>query len=59
MDDVSPCLDISADVKRDMIKLLKEYQRKKETKRISRDLEDKLTRSSTIMIMLMTRRRNS
>ncbi|KAJ8432219.1 hypothetical protein Cgig2_003365 [Carnegiea gigantea] len=44
--DVAPCPDVSADVKRDMMKLLQDYKEKKRQKtRITRDLEDEITRS--------------
>ncbi|KAJ8424740.1 hypothetical protein Cgig2_027773 [Carnegiea gigantea] len=44
--DVVPCPDVSAEVKRDMMKLLTEYKEKKRQKtRIARDLEDEITRS--------------
>ena len=39
--DVAPCPDVSANVKRDMMKLLQDYKEKKKQKvRITRDLED-------------------
>ncbi|KAJ8424028.1 hypothetical protein Cgig2_001731 [Carnegiea gigantea] len=44
--DVAPYPDVSAEVKRDMMKLLTEYKEKKRQKtRIARDLEDEITRS--------------
>ncbi|KAJ8432508.1 hypothetical protein Cgig2_001101 [Carnegiea gigantea] len=44
--DVAPCLDVSAEVKRDMMKLLQDYKEKKRQKtRIARDLKDEITRS--------------
>ena len=44
--DVALCPDVSAEVKRDMMKLLTEYKEKKRQKtRIARDLEDEITRS--------------
>ncbi|KAJ8434642.1 LOW QUALITY PROTEIN: hypothetical protein Cgig2_032920 [Carnegiea gigantea] len=44
--DITPYPDVSADVKRDMMKLLQDYKEKKRQKtRITRDLEDEITRS--------------
>jgi len=44
--DVAPCPDVSANVKRDMMRLLQDYKEKKIQKvRITRDLEDEITRS--------------
>ena len=44
--DVASCPDVSVEVKRDMMKLLTEYKEKKRQKtRITRDLEDEITRS--------------
>ncbi|KAJ8429414.1 hypothetical protein Cgig2_015635 [Carnegiea gigantea] len=44
--DIAPCPNVSAEVKRDMMKLLQDYKEKKRQKtRIARDLEDEITQS--------------